>query len=99
MKAALGKVTLISGIDLAQPHRGHLEILDPACGSGDMSKVREARSEKNSLPAILTQWFGPDAGRPGTNNPVVFERMEEGYRMRPAGARLVVSAVPGIRHT
>lgn len=27
-KDVLGKVTLISGIDLAQPHRGHLDILD-----------------------------------------------------------------------
>lgn len=60
--------------------------------------MREPGNEKNSLPAILNLWFGPDAGRPGTNSHVVFERMEEGYRMRPARERLVVSTSPGIRH-
>lgn len=49
--------------------------------------MREPGSEKNSLPAMLTQWFGQAAGRPGTNNHVVFEPTGEGFRMRPAGER------------
>ena len=49
--------------------------------------MREPGSEKNSLSEVLTKWFGQDAGRPGTNNHVVFESTDGGFRMRPAGER------------
>ena len=60
---------------------------------------QEPGSETNSLSTILTHWFGPDVGRPDTNNYVMFERMADGYRMRPAGERLGVSAAAGIIQT
>jgi superfamily II DNA or RNA helicase/HKD family nuclease/diadenosine tetraphosphate (Ap4A) HIT family hydrolase len=48
-----------------------------------LNVVREPGNEDNVLPAILRNWFGPDAGKPGTNFQVVFERADDGYRMRP----------------
>ncbi len=46
--------------------------------------MREVNSEANLLHEILTQWFGPDAGRSGTDFNVVFEQSEDGFRMRKA---------------
>ena len=54
--------------------------------------IREPGHEENSLPTILTQWFGDDAGRPGTNYQVIVEPMEEGYRIRPTNERPAVSS-------
>ena len=48
--------------------------------------VRRAGSVENRLPAILREWFGPDAGRPGTNHQVVCELMDDGLVFR-AGNR------------
>jgi len=61
--------------------------------------MHQAGSETNVLPEILTQWFGPDAGRPGTNFQVVFEPIEDGYLMRPAENRLAASSAPEIWRT
>lgn len=52
--------------------------------------LREPGTEANILPNILTQWFGPDAGRPGTNFQVVFEPSKDGYRLRPARTELPI---------
>jgi hypothetical protein len=49
--------------------------------------MRKPGSDANVLPSTLTEWFGPDAGRPGTNFRVAFEPDEGGYFMRPAGER------------
>lgn len=57
--------------------------------------IREPGKETNVLSAILTEWFGPDAGRPGTNFQVIFEPVEEGYRMRPANERLAAVSTTG----
>ena len=35
--------------------------------------VRKEQDEENQLPRILRQWFGPDAGAPGTRHPVALE--------------------------
>lgn len=45
--------------------------------------AQDIDAEHNVLPQVLTHWFGPDAGRPGTNFQVVFEATERGYRMSP----------------
>lgn len=42
-------------------------------------------SDQNELPSILRQWFGPDAGLPGTTHQVVFDPIDNGYRLTPVG--------------
>jgi superfamily II DNA or RNA helicase len=49
--------------------------------------LRTSGSEANVLSTVLHRWFGPDAGRPGTNFHVVFDPLEDGYLMRPANDR------------
>jgi hypothetical protein len=46
-----------------------------------INEARDAGGDTNVLPEVLTAWFGPDAGRPGTHFEVAFEPMESGYRM------------------
>lgn len=45
-------------------------------------EAHDADGDTNVLHEVLTAWFGPDAGRPGTHFEVAFEPMESGYRMR-----------------
>jgi hypothetical protein len=45
--------------------------------------MREFGPPKNVLPGILTQWFGSDAGRPGTRFKVIFERNKAVWCMKP----------------
>lgn len=40
-------------------------------------------SDENVLPEILRKWFGAEAGRPGTNQSVMFRRISGGYRLEP----------------
>lgn len=54
--------------------------------------VRKLGSEANILGEILTRWFGPDAGRPGTNHRVLLQPTEEGFSMRP---EITGSVAPG----
>jgi superfamily II DNA or RNA helicase/HKD family nuclease/diadenosine tetraphosphate (Ap4A) HIT family hydrolase len=49
--------------------------------------LREPGGEVNVLGDLLTGWFGPDAGRPGTSHSVRFEKTPEGYRMSPESTR------------
>ena len=42
-------------------------------------------SQENVLPAIAHDWFGPDAGRPGTRFEVAFEPTGDSLRMEPVG--------------
>ena len=44
--------------------------------------AQDADCEENVLSQVLNDWFGPRAGRPGTNFEVVFESTELGYRIR-----------------
>ncbi len=44
-------------------------------------------SDKNQLPSLLRQWFGPDAGLPGTDHRVVLEETAEGLRLCPISPR------------
>lgn len=48
--------------------------------------ARRAGSETNVLPEILTEWFGPDAGQPGTHHQVAIEATERGLVMEPVQA-------------
>lgn len=59
-------------------------ILQVHIDSVEINVARQSGRETNQLGAILTGWFGPDVGRPGTNFRVLFEPLENGYRMRPA---------------
>lgn len=49
--------------------------------------VREPGTEANVLPAILRRWFGPDAGRPGTDYHVACEIGEDGWLLTPVRRR------------
>lgn len=41
---------------------------------------------RNQLPALMREWFGPDAGKPGTQFRVHFHRERDGWRVRPLGS-------------
>ena len=47
--------------------------------------MKEVGSENNSLPTVLKEWFGADAGQPGTSQRVILEWKDEKYLMRPIG--------------
>ena len=47
--------------------------------------VNEEGSSENRLPEILKGWFGPDAGKPGTQFDVAFDRTPHGLVMAPVG--------------
>lgn len=51
-----------------------------------LNVVRVAGSEDNVLPDILRNWFGPNAGMPGTRYEVTIDSVESGYLMAPANA-------------
>jgi len=62
--------------------------------------AQDASAEENVLPEVLTGWFGPDAGRPGTHFQVAFEPTESGYRMNPVGRPHVAPTEgPSLWHT
>jgi hypothetical protein len=52
-----------------------------------LNVVHKDDSDKNSLPVLLRGWFGPDAGRPGTNHEVTFTPTDQSgmWTMSPAG--------------
>ena len=37
----------------------------------------------NRLPELMREWFGPDAGKPGTQYHVLFTRGRDGWTVRP----------------
>ena len=49
-----------------------------------LNVVTRPGSRENVLPEILRRWFGPDAGRPGRSDDVVFRRQGDVYVMAPA---------------
>lgn len=50
---------------------------------------RGTESEENQLPKLLRSLFGEEAGRPGTNQKVIFEFTDGILRMRPVGVEAV----------
>ena len=46
--------------------------------------VNARGSDENALPELLRGWFGPEAGRPGRTDAVLFTIMGSGYRMTRA---------------
>lgn len=57
-----------------------------------LSVMRQTDSDHNQLPALLSKWFGPDAGKSGTAHMVVFDRDDSGYSIAPQK----VSATSGL---
>ncbi len=49
--------------------------------------IRKAGDEENQLPKILRQWFGPDAGAPGTRHAVALELKGNRWHLTPLGRR------------
>lgn len=50
-----------------------------------LNVVQKEGSERNELPAILRQWFGPDAGAPGTRHQVQLTWDEGVWTLTPFG--------------
>ncbi len=48
--------------------------------------LRQPGSGKNELTGILREWFGPDAGQPGTRQYVVCEKVDHRYELKPRTA-------------
>jgi len=52
--------------------------------------ARPVGEARNRLPDLLRSWFGPDAGKAGTDLQVEFRRSPDGWWVEPVGARVVV---------
>jgi hypothetical protein len=59
--------------------------------------VRRAGSDENVLSQMLQQWFGDDAGKPGTRHQVTLQAERDEWSLRPVGAN-AVGAVPYHRY-
>ena len=57
-----------------EPHRANFVKIA-------VNVLRSNHEDTNVLPAVLRDWFGPDAGMPGTNFRVTFKPDGDGYRM------------------
>ncbi len=51
-----------------------------------LNVVREKGLDENALPGLLRKWFGPDAGKPGTNYAVECREDGERWAFSPLGA-------------
>jgi len=82
----------------AEPERNDLPngwtdvVIDGEAYSANFVKiavnvVRKSEDEDNQLPRILRQWFGPDAGAPGTRHAVALELEDDGWHLAPLGRR------------
>lgn len=49
-----------------------------------LNVVQASGSEKNILPELLTEWFGPDVGKPGTKHHVTLRREGADWVLQPA---------------
>jgi len=49
--------------------------------------IRRPGTDDNDLPMILRSWFGADAGLPGTDHRVVFDRKAGEFALAPVGRR------------
>jgi superfamily II DNA or RNA helicase/HKD family nuclease/diadenosine tetraphosphate (Ap4A) HIT family hydrolase len=52
-----------------------------------LNVVQAEGSDENVLPTVLRSWFGHDAGQPGTNHKVECQPTDDGWTMKPLGAR------------
>ncbi len=52
-----------------------------------LNTMCEPGSKENALPEVLRDWFGGDAGQPGTRNSVRFILRDEYYEMEPIGVQ------------
>jgi len=66
--------------------------------------ARPVGQQRNQLPDLLRRWFGPEAGKPGTDLHVEFRRSPDGWWVEPVGARVIalprrdfVAAFPSLR--
>jgi hypothetical protein len=50
--------------------------------------VRRPNTDENVLPQILRQWFGEDAGKPGTRHQVMLKRDGDEWRLQPLGVNI-----------
>jgi hypothetical protein len=57
--------------------------------------ARPAGSQRNQLPDLLYRWFGPTAGRRGTDMRVRFARSPEGWWVEPVGQEVIELAPRG----
>ena len=51
--------------------------------------ARPVGKDRNALPDLLRQWFGPVAGKPGTAFHVRFRRTPDGWWVEPVGAKVL----------
>jgi superfamily II DNA or RNA helicase/HKD family nuclease len=50
-----------------------------------LNVAQKEGSDRNELPAILRQWFGPNAGAPGTRHQVQLTREDDAWTLTPVG--------------
>jgi superfamily II DNA or RNA helicase/HKD family nuclease len=54
-----------------------------------LNVAQKEGSDRNELPAILRQWFGPDAGAPGTRHQVQLAMEDDVWTLTPVGVGVV----------
>lgn len=54
-----------------------------------LNVAQKEGSDRNELPAILRQWFGPDAGAPGTRHQVQMASEDDVWTLTPFGVGVV----------
>jgi superfamily II DNA or RNA helicase/diadenosine tetraphosphate (Ap4A) HIT family hydrolase/HKD family nuclease len=52
-----------------------------------LNVVRQTPATDNRLPGVLREWFGPDAGMPGTRFEVALSIDDDSWHLRPRGRR------------
>lgn len=55
--------------------------------------VRQGQNEENQLPRLLRNWFGPDAGAPGTRHAAALQQRPNGWHLSPLGRRTEQAAL------
>ena len=61
--------------------------------------VAEQQDGDNILPTLLREWFGPDAGLPGTNFEVECGKVGDGWVVNPLGRDEDTELVHGKRYS
>jgi hypothetical protein len=51
---------------------------------------------RNHLPDLLREWFGPDAGKPGTQFRLHFARNQDGWKVKPLAITMPTVMAPGL---
>ena len=58
-----------------------------------LNVAQKEGSDRNELPSILRQWFGPDAGAPGTRHQVQLAKENGLWTLRPIGSGILAPVV------